>query len=196
MIDLWLVLAVLLVVGWYLSYTASRLDRLHAKVSATRTSLDVQLLRRRMATIEAARYLDPASALILTDAASQALAAAETDEPSDAETDRGDGRDPLDLPPWLEPTENDLSRALRVVFDDPVPADEETEQTPFAAEAREQLAQACTRVQLARRFHNDAVAQAQRVRDKRVVRWAHLAGRAPVPQMVEIDDSLPRGLAA
>jgi len=82
-----------------------------------------------------------------------------------------------------------------VVFDDPVPADEETEQTPFAAEAREQLAQACTRVQLARRFHNDAVAQAQRVRDKRVVRWAHLAGRAPVPQMVEIDDSLPRGLA-
>jgi hypothetical protein len=197
-IDLWLVLAVLLVVGWYLSYTASRLDRLHAKVTATRTALDVQLLRRRMAAIEAARYLDPASALIVTDAASQALAAAETDEPGHEGEDgeHGEGRDPLDLPPWLEPTENDLSRALHVVFDDPLPADDPAEHNPFAVEARAQLAQACTRVQLARRFHNDAVAQAQRVRDKRVVRWVHLAGRAPVPQMVEIDDSLPAGLAS
>ena len=50
------------------------------------------------------------------------------------------------------------------------------------------------RVQLARRFHNDAVAQALRVRRKRVVRWARLAGHASLPVMVEIDDSVPPGL--
>ncbi len=78
--ELWLLLAVLLVLGWYLTYTASRLDRLHAKVTAARTALDVQLLRRHMAAIEAGRYLDPASALLVTDAASRAMAAAEQDE--------------------------------------------------------------------------------------------------------------------
>jgi hypothetical protein len=48
---------------------------------------------------------------------------------------------------------------------------------------------------MARRFYNDAVAAAQRVRRKRVVRWARLAGRAGMPPMVEIDDSVPAGLA-
>jgi hypothetical protein len=38
------------------------------------------------------------------------------------------------------------------------------------------------------------VAQAQRVRRKRVVRWARLAGRADLPRMVELDDSSPSAL--
>ena len=50
-------------------------------------------------------------------------------------------------------------------------------------------------MQLARRFHNDAVAQAVRVRRKPVVRWARLDGHASLPVMVEIDDSVPPGLA-
>ena len=57
-------------------------------------------------------------------------------------------------------------------------------------------AQACERVELARRFHNEAVAQAQRVRRKRVVRWARLAGHAAWPVTVEIDDGTPSGLGA
>ncbi len=56
------------------------------------------------------------------------------------------------------------------------------------------LRQACERVELARRFHNDAVAQAQRVRRKRVVRWARLAGHAWMPVTFEIDDAMPSGL--
>ncbi|MFN8082161.1 MAG: hypothetical protein U0Q19_21580 [Kineosporiaceae bacterium] len=204
MIEIWWVLlvAVLLVLGWYLSYTASRLDRLHAKVTAARTALDVQLLRRRMASIEAARYLDPASALLVTDAASRALTAAEQDEEGRA----GEVRDPLEVPSYLEPTESEVSRALLMAFPDGLDLPEGAgaglsllpggpSATPFADDARRQLVQACTRVQLARRLHNDAVAQAQRVRDKRVVRWAHLAGRAPVPQMIEFDDALPPGLS-
>jgi hypothetical protein len=65
---------------------------------------------------------------------------------------------------------------------------------PFAAQSLDLLTQACVRVQLARRFHNDAVAQALRVRRKRVVRWTRLAGHAALPVMVEIDDSVPPGL--
>ena len=47
------------------------------------------------------------------------------------------------------------------------------------------------RVQLARRFHNDAVKDVQRVRRKTVVRWFRLAGHAELPATIEFDDELP-----
>ncbi|MFZ0160953.1 MAG: hypothetical protein WAL50_18125 [Kineosporiaceae bacterium] len=188
--QIWPLLALLLVLGWYLTYSASRLDRLHHKVTSTRAALDVQLVRRSAAAVETARYLDPATALLVTDAAARALSAGERDLAARAE------RDPLDVPAYLEPAENDLSRALQAAFPSPLPPSglAGLDVEPFAADALEVLSQACIRVQLARRFYNDAVAQVQRVRRKRVVRWAHLAGRAPLPQMVEIDDALPTGL--
>ena len=130
-----------------------------------------------------------------------AAAAAEQDD----EGRVGEARDPLDVPPYLEPMESEVSRALVMAFPEPAEAPAADRawpplvggpgQTPFADDARRQLVQSCARVQLARRLHNDAVAQAQRVRDKRVVRWAHLAGRAPVPQMIDFDDALPPGLS-
>src|SRR3954466_2037737 len=100
----WLpLLAVLLVLGWYLSYSASRLDRLHHRVESTRAALDAQLARRAAAALEASHVLDPATALLLADAATLALAAGETG-----------------IPPAvvLEEVENDLTRALRAAFDD------------------------------------------------------------------------------
>jgi len=65
---------------------------------------------------------------------------------------------------------------------------------PATAALLDELISAGERVQLARRFHNDAVAHAQRMRRKWIVRRARLAGRAELPQMVEIDDSSPIGL--
>lgn len=94
-----------------------------------------------------------------------------------------------------EEVENDLTRALHAAFGDPGQVTE-LRDAPLAAQSLDLLAQACVRVQLARRFHNDAVAQAVRVRRKPVVRWARLAGHASLPVMVEIDDSVPPGLAA
>jgi hypothetical protein len=193
--DLWdvlvgwspLLLAILLVLGWYLTYSASRLDRLHHKVESTRAALDAQLVRRAAAAVEVAQLMDPATGLLVTDAAARSLSAGEDDQQVQPD------RDPLEVPPWLEEVENDLSRALQIALEDPEDVDG-LRQDPLAADAVEVLAQACTRVQLARRFHNDAVAQAQRVRRKRVVRWARLAGYAPMPQMIEIDDALPAGL--
>ena len=40
------VVAALALIAWYLSYTAARLDRLHARVEGTLSSLDAQLVRR------------------------------------------------------------------------------------------------------------------------------------------------------
>lgn len=179
-----LVLAALLLVGWYLSYSAARLDQLHHRVEASRAALDVQLVRRAAAAVEAAPLLDPATGLLVAGAAADALTAGE-------QRDVPGGIEP---PAVAEEVENDLTRALHAAFDDPGHVADLRHQ-PFAGEGLDVLAQACARVQLARRFHNDAVAQTLRVRRKPVVRWAHLAGHAQLPAMVELDDSLPAGLA-
>ncbi len=180
----WPLVAGLVMLGWYLTFSAGRLDRLHHKVESTRAALDAQLIRRAVAALEVAQLLDPATGLLITDAAARALSAGEGEPASE----------PLAVPGWLEEVENDLSRALQITFDSP-DVGAALRQDPFAAAALDVLTQACTRVQLARRFYNDAVAQAQRVRRKRIVRWARLAGHAPLPQTVELDDSLPPALS-
>jgi hypothetical protein len=123
-------LAALLVLGWYLSFSATRIDRLHHRVESTRTALDVQLVRRSAAAVEAAQHLDPASALLVTDAATRAMQAGELPDFD---------RDPLEVPPQLEVVENDLSRALQAAFAEPPDG-----AGPFAADAAEVLAQAPT----------------------------------------------------
>ena len=89
--------------------------------------------------------------------------------------------------------ESELSRTVREALadDDEVAA---LEAEPGGAELVDALAAAWYRVQLSRRFHNEAVAQAQRVRHKLVVRGLRLAGHAPLPQTVEIDDDWPEAL--
>lgn len=71
------VLPILLAVGWFLSYSAVRLDRLHTRADATSSALDAQVVRRAEATVELAYAgaLDPASAALLLDAATVALEA-------------------------------------------------------------------------------------------------------------------------
>jgi hypothetical protein len=179
--------AVVLVLGWYLSYSAGRLDRLHHRVETLRAALDAQLARRAAAAVEAAPLLDPATGLLVADAAAEALAAGETR--SETEWLEAGGQ-----APQLEEIENDLTRVLHVAFGDPAEVAVLRDSAPLAAQALLLLTQACTRVQLARRFHNDAVAAAVRVRRKPVVRWTRLAGHAAMPAMVEIDDSVPAGL--
>jgi len=176
--------AVLLVLGWYLSFSAGQLDRLHHRVETLRAALDAQLARRAAAAVEAAPLLDPATGLLVADAAAQALAAGEARSEQEL----------IERAAPAEEIENDLTRALYVAFGDPAEVAELRDTTPLAAQSLDLLTQACTRVQLARRFLNDAVAATVRVRRKPIVRWARLAGHAPLPAMVEIDDSVPPGL--
>jgi hypothetical protein len=44
------------------------------------------------------------------------------------------------------------------------------------------------RVQLARRFHNDVVVSTRDLRHRRLVTWFRLAGHAPMPTTIELED--------
>jgi hypothetical protein len=174
----WLLVAVgvLLVVGVYLSWTAGRLDRTHSRVDASRAVLDAELLRRSSTVLDiaASGLLDPATSVLWADAASRAASAGES------------ARDQA---------ESDLTTVLAAALDDPDDVDVLRKDRRVDA-ALGELAVACRRAGHARRFHNDLVRSAQRLRRKLVVRVFGLAGHAPWPETAELDDRVPHGLAA
>lgn len=177
-----LALLVTALLAWYLTFSASRIDRLHHRVEGARSALDAQLVRRAEAAIELATSgaLDPAAALLVAGAAVDALEA---------------GEGSLDIPPSedaRETTESDLSHALQVALEPELVAG--LREDPVVWPLLERLRATGHRVQLARRFHNDAVTDATRVRAKPIARWARLAGRAAPPQTFEMDDDAPRSL--
>jgi hypothetical protein len=171
---IWIAVA-LLAIGVYLSWTAGRLDRLHARIDAARAALDAQLLRRASVAQELATagVLDPAASIVLYEAAH---AARQADEEA------------------REVAESELSQALRAVFGDASQVDA-VRQAPGGTEAADELAAAVRRVPMARRFHNDAVRAARALRRHRTVRWLRLAGHAPFPLAFEMDDEPPVALA-
>lgn len=169
------VLVIIVLLGIYLSWTARRIDRLHWRVEASRAVLDAQLLRRSGAVLDLAGggLLDPASAVLIADAASRARTVEES------------GR---------EQAESELTEALGAALADPEHTGSMRSHSGADA-ALDELSAACRRVGHARRFHNDTVRATRRLRRKALVRWLGLAGRAPWPETVEFDDEIPRGLA-
>jgi hypothetical protein len=180
------VVALLLGVAWYLSYSAARLDRLHTRAEGSLSALDAQLVRRAEATLELANSgaLDPASALMLVSAASESL---------EAHNERALEDDLLEGQVFgaREGIESGLTEALQAALSADVVAHLRQDPAGPAAAALERVEAAGMRVQLARRFHNDAVTDVRRVRRKQVVRVFRLAGHAELPRTVEFDDELP-----
>ena len=176
----------LLAVAWYLSYSASRLDRLHAKVEGAVSALDAQLVRRAEATLELATSgaLDPATSLLLADAASEAL---------ERHTHQPLSHDPLDGQTFAgrEDTETNLTEVLRAALQEETVAALRSDVQGSGADGLGRVEASALRVQLARRVHNDAVREVRRVRAKWVVRMFRLAGHAALPQRVDFDDDLP-----
>lgn len=165
------VLIAVVMLGWYLTYSAARLDRLHTRLEGTYAALDAQLVRRAEAVLELANSgrLDGATSLILIGAAAEALSM--SDEPS---VDR-------------EQVESDLTETLNVAL-----AGESAEAVrEDPCEEFDRLAAAAKRVQLARRFHNDAVTDVRLVRRKFLVRTFRLAGHTDLPRTVEFADEAP-----
>ena len=160
----------LVLLAWHLTYTAARLDRLHARIEGALTALDAQLVRRAECALElaAAAVVDPASSLILASAATDALA---------AEDEHSAGR--LEI-------ESVLTETIDVALTPEVVAAVRAEGGE-PAELVERLAAAGLRVQLALRMHDDAVADCLRVRRKPLVRLFHLAGHTDLPQPVPLD---------
>jgi hypothetical protein len=174
-INGWVVVIVLaaLALGLYLSWTAGRIDRLHARIDAAKAALDAQLVRRASVTLELATsgLLDPATSLLLAGAAGEARDAGQAER---------------------ELAESDLSRALRAAFAEPEQVTA-LRADPGGADMLSALDAAVRRAAMARRFHNDAVRATQAVRRQRLVRYLRLAGHAPMPPSFEMDDSAPEG---
>jgi len=193
-----LAIGFVVLVAWYLTFSATRLDRLHARVEGARSALDAQLVRRASVTLQlaASGRLDPATSLLLADAAHEAREADTDGAAVDAAALDGAAVDGAAVDAVTrEQAESDLTGALRAAFADRGLV-EDLRADPLGRELLAELAAAGLRVQLARRFHNDVVRSARVVRRKRVVRYLRLAGHAPWPQTVEISDTPPETLAA
>jgi len=167
----WLLTAavvVLLLLAWTL-WTLTRLRRLNGRVDRAWTALDTQLRRRAGLAAELAR--DHADAL--GEATAQRLAAAAADARTPPSGDR-------------ELAENALGRELREL-----PGDLDV---PAALQA--DLAGTGTRLQLARRFYNDAVRDTRQLRNRRFARLVRLHASRPLPRFFDIDDGLGAALSA
>jgi hypothetical protein len=154
--------AVAAVLFAWVSWTATRLDRLHGRTAQARSVLDAALVRRAAALQALASHphiaLDREHEARLLELAAASLDADESTR---------------------EATENDLSRALR---DIPAGAD-----PALLAD----LTDAARRVALARRFYNDAVRDTVLLRRRRLPRLLRMAGTEPLPAFFEIDDTVP-----
>ena len=187
-------------IGWALYARAVRVDRLHRQVLGSRATLEAQLVHRAEAAAELATVpaLDPASGLLLSRAAREAL-----DAEGPIVDDGLDSSAPLESTPHPHPAaggealpapttrsraliESDLSRVLRTVVSESARRDLSAD--PLSVSALNRLDRACSRLVLARRFHNTHVSEAQVLRARLLVRMCHLAGHAPMPQTFDADD--------
>ncbi len=158
-----LILFAFALAAWYLSYSATRLDRLHHRVETSWANLDGLLQRRAAIAIEIARseISDPASAMLLTFAAHQAREASVRDR-SQAETG--------------------LSGALGILL--------ETSSHISGAIEKDlirELRELTEKIKMAVAMHVDAVTRTQLVRKKWINRIFRLAGTAPEPVTYEFE---------
>jgi hypothetical protein len=163
----WLIAAVLLAVlltAW-ITFTVTRLDRLHARVDAAQAALDAQLVRRAAALLHVAEFDGSA----LRDAQRARLEAVAQEALNATREDR-------------EAAENAVGRAVLDLAD---------QHDELSVPATDELREAGARVLIARRFYNDAVRDTRTLRGRRMPRLLRLAGKRDMPQFFDIDDTLP-----
>ena len=163
----WVALAFILLISlWYLSFTATRLDRLHHRVETSWANLDVLLQKRAAVALEIAHsdIADPASSMLLTGAAYQAR---DADIKSRSQAESG------------------LSGALGLLLED-------SEHLATAADnvLLTELSALTDKIRVAISIHTDAVTRTQMVRGKFVVKVFRLAGTAPLPVTYEFESDV------
>jgi hypothetical protein len=182
----WIILAAALAVllGLWVYRTASRLDRLHARLDAAQSALDAQLVRR----VAALRH---AADLVV-----------------DLDLGGADGADPASQLPAILPPERDRIEAITQVALATVGPDRQVAENEvgravaemaaghvrLSTAQRAELHESAVRVSIARRFYNDAVRDTRALRGRRMPRLLHLAGRREMPQFFDIDDTIPQEL--
>jgi len=161
-----LVTFLLLAFLWYLTFLATRLDRLHHRVETSWANLDVLLQKRAAVALEIAHsdIADPASSLLLTGAAYQAR---------DANIESRSA------------AESGLSGALGLLLED-------SEHLSTAADNAllTELSALTDKIRVAIALHTDAVTRTHLVRGKIMVRVFRLAGTAPLPVTYEFESDV------
>lgn len=168
---IWGWIASVAVIAWYLSFTATRLDRMHHRVETSEAALDAALQRRASVAMELANsdLLDPAASMILAAAAHDAREAHENQR---------------------SVAESDLTYSLLSVFDD-LKAVNELRVKPLGDDLVEEMSEANRRLEFAVASFNDAVESARIVRSKPAVKLLRLAGRAQLPKPFTIPVEVP-----
>ena len=165
----WLVFAVVVAVllTMWVTFTLTRLDRLHARVDAAQAAMDAQLVRRAAALQHVAESPDSGLPDELRPGYDETANRALNAPPPDSER---------------QAAENAVGRALIELAALP---------QPLHAEANAELQEAAARVLIARRFYNDAVRDTRALRGRRLPRLFRMAGRRPMPEFFDIDDTVP-----
>lgn len=147
---------------WYLTFSATRLDRLHQRVETSWANLDAILQRRASLALELTHFpeIDPAANLLLTSAAHHARAA-DISERSEAESA--------------------LTAALILLR-------QESSLVKQHPEIFEELDQVTERLRVGIALHVEGVSAARARRSKLIYKLFRLAGRAPLPVKYAFED--------
>ena len=159
-----LTLLAIVIIGWYLSFLASRLDRLHHRVETSWATLD-SLLQQRAALaqqIVAESNLDPATAYLISTSAISARKANIIERSA---------------------AESVLSESLKLVQNS---AQDNSLELP--SELLVELSDITNKAKMAINIHLEAVNATRNVRSKIFIRLFRLAGKAPLPVRYEFED--------
>jgi hypothetical protein len=161
-----LLILLLLVIIWYLSFSASRLDRLHHRVETSWATLDTLLQKRAAIATEIVREsnLDPATAYLISSSARSARDAVIA-ERSEAESV--------------------LSESLKMIAE--IAYDQSLE---MPSDLLVELSDVTSKIRLAINLHLEAVNAARNVRKKFIIRLFRLAGKAPEPVKYAFEDDV------
>lgn len=158
------ILLLIVLIGWYLSFSASRLDRLHHRVETSWATLD-SLLQKRAALaqeIVAESHLDPATAYLISTSATAARDANIIERSA---------------------AESVLSEALKLVQN--AALDNSLE---LPSELLVELSDLTSKVKLAINIHLESVNATRNVRSRVIIRLFRLAGKAPLPVRYAFED--------
>lgn len=157
-----IILVVVLAAAWAFA-TANRLDRLNVRVDLARGSLDAALERRAVVARSIAAGMIASYDEAARAAGHDLAAAADLAEHAPPEA--------------REQAENRVSALLA-----------HTDPAGRPQGLVIELADAETRVMMARRFYNDAVRDTRNLAERRLVRWLRLGGTAALPRYFEITE--------
>ena len=164
--ELLVIVLAILLIGWYLSFSASRLDRLHHRVETSWATLDSLLQQRAVLALQivAESNLDPATAYLISTSAISARNANIIERSA---------------------AESVLSESLKLV---------QTTALDFSfelpSELLVELADLTNKVKMAINIHLEAVNATRNVRSKLIIRIFRLAGKAPLPVRYTFEDDV------